>query len=79
MLRKFSLLLIPFAIALVIPLAFSLEGCSSGDLPTVSPAPPPGTVKEAPSGAQALPKDVYTKLKARAAQRAGKAGSTNAD
>jgi hypothetical protein len=34
-------------LGLLMPVLFALEGCSGGDLPTVPPPPPEGTVKPA--------------------------------
>ena len=54
---------------LILPMILSPAGCSgSGDLPTVPPPPPEGTVKAASSSPGTLPPEAIKKLSRKAAK-----------
>jgi hypothetical protein len=61
------------AVLSMVPLVFSLAGCStSSDLPTVPPPPPAGSIKPTQAEVKELPEGVMEKLRQKKEQDAAK-------
>ena len=66
-----------FGLLLLVAITFAIAGCfGSSDLPTAPSPPPPGTVKEAPTGKEAVvPADVLKKKYKAAPRGTAKGGA----